>query len=216
MTHWAMVIDLNKCLGCLTCTVACEVENYLQGISWGRVIDFEDGEYPNVRRTLLPMPCMHCEEPACVNVCPTEATIRREDGIVIIDYDKCIGCRLCMIACPYDSRVYVEKVELPISLSLLKTEVRSKSQILKERIVSKCTFCVHKIDKAKETGKTPGKDPEVTPTCVNTCVGNARHFGDLDDPEGEVSKLVRSMRAFVLYEEAKTRPSVYYLSKQRR
>ena len=217
MVHWGMVIDLTKCIGCMTCTVACEVENFLpHGVSWGRVMDFEDGEYPNVERVYLPMPCMQCEEPACMKACPTEAISKREDGIVMTDYDKCIGCRLCIIACPYDSRVYIEKVDLPAPLLRLRREVRSKHQILKEKTVSKCTFCAHRIDKAGEKGKTPGKDPEVTPLCVNTCIGHARYFGDLDDPESEVSKLAKSDRAFVLYEKAKTKPSVYYLRRQRR
>ncbi|MEM2964164.1 MAG: 4Fe-4S dicluster domain-containing protein [Candidatus Bathyarchaeia archaeon] len=215
MTHWGMVIDLGKCIGCMTCTVACECENFLPyGLSWAKVADFEDGKYPAVKRTFLPTLCMHCDEAPCVKTCPTEATMRREDGVVITDYDKCIGCRLCMIACPYDSRSYVEKLELPLPLSLMKKEVRSKYQLIKDQTASKCTFCAHRIDKAKETGKTPGKDPEVTPICVNTCVGNARYFGDLENPESEVSKLAKSDRAFVLYEEAKTRPSVYYLKRR--
>lgn len=212
-----MVIDLEKCVGCMTCTIACEVENFLpRGISWAKVIDFEDGEYPNVKRTFLQMLCMHCEEPPCVEICPTEARLKREDGIVITDYDKCIGCRLCIIACPYDSGSYVEKINLPAPLRRVRREVRSKQQLLKEETVSKCTFCAHRVDKARETGKIPGKDPEVTPLCVNSCVGNARYFGDLDDPESEVSKLAKRDRAFVLYEEAGTQPSVYYLSRQRR
>ncbi|MBO3754412.1 MAG: 4Fe-4S dicluster domain-containing protein [Candidatus Brockarchaeota archaeon] len=209
-----MVIDLKKCIGCMTCTVACEVENLLpRGVVWGRVTDFECGNYPNVERVYLPMPCMHCEEPACMKACPTEAITRREDGIVLTDYEKCNGCRLCMIACPYDSRMYIDKINLPEPLQRLRREVRSAHQILREKTVSKCTFCVHRIDKAKE-GKIPGKDPEATPLCVNTCVGNARYFGDLDDPESNVSKLAKSSRAFVIYEEAKTRPSVYYLSRR--
>jgi phenylacetyl-CoA:acceptor oxidoreductase subunit 1 len=215
MTRWGMVIDLGKCVGCMTCTVACECENFLPyGISWAKVADFEDGKYPHVKRTFLPTLCMHCEEAPCLKVCPTEATSRREDGIIITDYEKCIGCRLCIVACPYDSRSHVEKLELPAPLSLMKKDVRSRYQLLKDQTASKCTFCAHRIDKAKETGKMPGKDPEVTPICVNTCVGNARYFGDLDDPESEVSKLSKSDRAFVLYEEAKTRPSVYYLKRR--
>lgn len=210
-----MVMDLRKCVGCQTCTVACEVENFLpRKISWGRVEDYEEGEYPNVRRTFLPMPCMHCEEPACEKVCPTKATQRREDGIVTIDYDKCLGCRYCMVACPYEARSYLEvdeeKIRWPGS-PLWKGEFRSEPQLLKKGVVSKCTFCIHRIDKAKETGKIPGKDPDVTPMCVNSCVGDARYFGDLDDPDSEVSKLACRKRAFRLHEEAGTTPSVYYL-----
>ena len=217
MVHWGMVIDLKKCVGCMTCTIACEVENFIpRGLSWSKVIDFEDGAYPNVKRTFLQMPCMQCEEPPCVEVCPTEARSKREDGIVVTDYDKCIGCRLCIIVCPYDSGSYIDKIRLPRPLSRLKKEIRSKYQLLKEKTVSKCTFCAHRVDKSRKTGKTPGEDPEVTPMCVNACIGNARYFGDLDDPESEVSKLTKSDRAFVLYEEAKTRPSVYYLSREKR
>ncbi|MEW6069360.1 MAG: 4Fe-4S dicluster domain-containing protein [Candidatus Thermoplasmatota archaeon] len=215
MVHWGMVIDLKKCIGCMTCTVACEVENFLpRGVSWGKVMDFEDGAYPNVERTFLQMPCMHCEEAACVKGCPTEAILKREDGVVVIDYEKCIGCRICVIACPYDSPSYMEEIRLPSPLLRVKKEIRSKYQLLKEKTTSKCTFCAHRIDRAGELGKIPGKDPEVTPLCVNSCVGNARYFGDLDDPESEVSKLAKSARAFVLYEEANTRPSVYYLRRK--
>ncbi|MEM1515515.1 MAG: 4Fe-4S dicluster domain-containing protein [Candidatus Bathyarchaeia archaeon] len=208
-----MVIDLKKCVGCLSCVAACQIENFLpQDVVWGKVMDFENGEYPNVERVFLPMPCMQCEEPACMKACPTEAITRREDGIVITDYDKCIGCRLCIVACPYDSRIYIDKVELPEPLRLLKTDIRSKYQAIKDKTASKCTFCAHRIDKYKE-GKVPGKDPEATPLCVLTCVGNARYFGDLDDPENEVSKLIKNERAFRLLEEAGTRPSVYYLKR---
>lgn len=218
MVHWVMVIDLNKCVGCMACVAACQIENFLPlGVSWGRVVDFEDGKYPSVERVFLPMPCMHCEEAPCVKVCPTEATFRREDGVVLIDYDKCIGCRLCMIACPYDSRIYFEKVDLPLFFSRLKRDPRSKYQKIKEKVVAKCTFCVHRIDKRGD-GKVPGRDPEVTPICVNVCNGHARYFGDLDDPESEASKILMKerKRVFVLYEKANTKPSVYYLRRIKR
>jgi phenylacetyl-CoA:acceptor oxidoreductase subunit 1 len=156
---------------------------------------------------------MHCEEPACEKVCPTKATQRREDGVVTVDYSKCLGCRYCMTACPYESRSYLEvreeEVRWPGS-PLARGEFRSDHQLLEKGTVSKCTFCIHRIDKARE-GKIPGRDPEVTPMCVNSCVGEARYFGDLDDPNSEVSRLASSKRAFRLNEEAGTKPSVYYL-----
>ena len=103
--HWGMVIDLAKCVGCDSCTVACKAENRTPpGISYNVVLEQETGTYPNVRIEALPRPCMQCENPACVSVCPVKATYRGEDGIVVIDADRCIGCKYCIAACPYGAR----------------------------------------------------------------------------------------------------------------
>ncbi|MGH8735214.1 MAG: 4Fe-4S dicluster domain-containing protein, partial [Burkholderiales bacterium] len=110
--RWGMVIDLRKCVGCQTCTVACHEENALPpGVFWRHVVDVEVGEYPDVRRTFLPMGCQHCAEPPCVPVCPTGASQQREDGIVFVQYDMCIGCGYCAIACPYRARHMVHDHE---------------------------------------------------------------------------------------------------------
>ena len=110
MTRWGMTIDLRRCVGCQTCTIACKQEHGLPaGTAWRFVADCEVGEYPDVRRLFLPMQCMHCAEPPCVPVCPTGASRQREDGIVWIHYDACVGCGYCAMACPYQARHFVDE-----------------------------------------------------------------------------------------------------------
>jgi len=117
MPRWGMVIDLDKCSACQSCTAACRMENNTpvagpdqaaagRTILWNEVLPFIEGEYPNVNVTLIPRPCMHCDEPACIKVCPVQATYKNEEGIVLIDYDRCIGCRFCTVACPYTVRYF--------------------------------------------------------------------------------------------------------------
>jgi phenylacetyl-CoA:acceptor oxidoreductase subunit 1 len=110
MTRYVMTIDLRRCVGCQTCTAACKGANATPpGIQWRRVLDIESGEFPDVRRTFLPVACMHCGDPPCESVCPTRATTKRADGLVAIDYDLCIGCANCVMACPYDARSIVHE-----------------------------------------------------------------------------------------------------------
>ena len=105
MTRWAMAVDLRRCVGCQTCTAACKHANSTPpGVQWRRVLDIEVGEYPEVQRAFVPVGCNHCDEPACLPVCPTGATYKRPDGIVSIDYDACIGCAYCAVACPLQAR----------------------------------------------------------------------------------------------------------------
>ena len=114
MAKLAIAIDLHRCIGCNTCSIACKMQNNVpDGMLWNRVLTegvemFDDavGVYPNLSRTYLPVACQHCENPACMKVCPTGATYKDEQGRVEIDYDRCIGCRMCMGACPYNARVF--------------------------------------------------------------------------------------------------------------
>ena len=109
MTRWAMVADLRRCVGCQTCTAACKQANATPpGVQWRRVVDMEVGEYPQVKRAFVPVGCMHCEDPPCMHVCPSTATRKRADGIVTIDYDLCIGCAYCAVACPYQARFKID------------------------------------------------------------------------------------------------------------
>jgi len=216
MTRFGMVIDLKKCVGCQTCTISCKVTNFVPpDIFWNEVQDYEVGEYPDVRRLFLPTLCMHCANAPCKEVCPSGATIQREDGIVYVDYDKCLGCGYCIVACPYGARTIYKKKEYyygtPTPYDNFPEELRASYKRQKVGAVSKCTFCIDKIDKAKEKGLQVGTDPEATPTCVNSCIAKARYFGDLDDPESEVSRLIRERKGFRLLEELGTDPSVYYL-----
>jgi Fe-S-cluster-containing dehydrogenase component len=202
MARYGMVIDLKRCVGCDTCTVACKATNATtRGILWNRVLKYETSAYPNSKLNFLPVLCMHCKEPECEKVCPTGATSRREDGIVVVDNDKCIGCRYCMIACPYASRYYLDEVRTyyPGHMTPFE-EIGFKKHKL--GTVEKCDFCLERVERGEE------------PSCVVSCTGHARYFGDLDDPDSEVSRLIKDRDGFVLNPELGTEPSVYYLPSQ--
>lgn len=208
---WIMVIDLQKCIGCSACTVACKAENHLPpGVVYRPVIEEEIGEYPNVSLRFLPRPCMQCDDPPCTPVCPVGATWKREDGIVVIDYNACIGCRYCLTACPYGARYFDfgedysdgTPAKQPYEESTSPEYGRewkrdgSSSPVGNAR---KCQFCIHRLDAG------------MLPACVTTCVGGATFFGDKNDPESLVSELIGSERVMRLKEEHGTDPKVYYL-----
>ncbi len=222
--RWGMVIDTRKCIGCDACTVGCSMENKLPpGVVYRPVIDMEVGTYPNVTRQFLPRPCMQCENPPCVPVCPVGATRKGEDGIVTIDYDACIGCRYCITACPYQARTFdfganwtnnaasgpagalaltsVSEYEHKPSFEYSEQWTRNDGPIPGSPVgnARKCTFCAHRLDVG------------MLPMCVSTCLGRATFFGDLNDPESIVSELSSSPNATRLKEELGTEPKVYYL-----
>ena len=221
MTRYGMVIDLMRCIGCHACTVACKAENFVPpGIFWGNVVDIELGKYPKVDRLLIPKLCMHCQDAPCVSVCPTKASYQREDGIVLVDQERCIGCGLCLTSCPYEARFMNWEKRQYFKEGLTPYEefpdsLRAPTQRHKLGITEKCTFCVHKIDKGLAKGLKPGVDRAATPTCVNVCPTVARHFGDLDDPESNVSRLIKELKGFTIHPELGTKPSVYYLPAHR-
>ena len=206
MTRYGMAIDLSRCIGCNTCAVACKVSNNLPKDVWWNVVhtegrDFADtsnGTYGGeMQLSWLPVNCMHCENAVCEEVCPTGATVKRDDGIVTVDEETCIGCKSCMEACPYDVRRLIENepeyyLELPIGDPAAKSH--------KGGTVEKCDFCAGRIDRGEK------------PACMELCPGRARYWGDLDDPESEVSQFLSGRNATVLLEEEGTSPSVYYVS----
>ncbi|SEP05665.1 Fe-S-cluster-containing dehydrogenase component [Halogranum amylolyticum] len=208
-SRWGMVIDLQKCIGCDSCTVACKAENRTPpGVSYNVVMEEEHGEFPNVTRTNLPRPCMQCENPPCVQVCPVSATYKMDNGVVNIDYDRCIGCRYCMIACPYGARYFdfgenydeeVEEAGEVTSPEYLVDRGDREAGASPVGNVRKCSFCMHRLERGEE------------PACVETCVGDARNMGDLNDTESEAAELAESNRAFQLKEGEGTDPNVYYL-----
>lgn len=208
-SKWVMVIDLQKCVGCDTCTVSCKSENRTPpGISYNVVMEEMIGDYPTLALVNLPRPCMQCDKPPCVQVCPTRATYKMENGIVTIDNDRCIGCRYCIVACPYGARSYdfgdsyeQEMLGFPDVTSPEYGMERGERKKGKTPIgtVRKCSFCYHRLERGEE------------PACVETCIGDARYIGDINDPNSVVSKLAASPRAFRLKEELGTSPSVIYL-----
>lgn len=206
MTRYGMAIDLPRCIGCNTCAVACKVSNNLPKDVWWNVVHTEGRDFADTSKgtyggemqlSWLPVNCMHCENAVCEEVCPTGATVKRDDGIVTVDEETCIGCKSCMEACPYDVRRLIENepeyyLELPIGDPAAKSH--------KGGTVEKCDFCAGRIDRGEK------------PACMELCPGRARYWGDLDDPESEVSQFLSGRNATVLLEEEGTSPSVYYVS----
>jgi len=213
MAHWVMVIDLEKCTGCQTCAVACKVEKGLGPlIQRVTIIEKEVGQYPDVKRMYIPKRCMNCEDPACVEVCPSGATVKRDDGIVSVDQDKCIGCRYCIMACPYNARTFVAEQRSYHDIPSVWEKVRYAEHTI--GVVDKCDFCCDRIDDGLAKGQVPGKDQDATPACVISCIAKALDFGDLDDKDSVVNRLIRERGGFRLLEEMETHPSVYYLPRR--
>jgi phenylacetyl-CoA:acceptor oxidoreductase subunit 1 len=212
--RFGMVIDLRKCVGCQTCTIACKLENGLPpGVAWRWVADVEAGRYPEVRRYFLPLGCQHCGDPPCRDVCPTTATRKRQDGVVVVDYERCIGCGYCVLACPYRARTLIHEEAGYFPGGLTPPEAAA-ADARRVGACTKCTFCLHRWDGAgavRPGGLRPGADAEATPMCALACIANAIHFGDLDDPESNVSVLVREQKTMRLLEELGTDPSIYYI-----
>lgn len=209
--RWGMVIDLRKCVGCSACTIACKAENRLPpGVVYRPVLEEEIGEYPNVTRRFVPRPCMQCDEPPCVPVCPVGATYKRPDGIVEINYEQCIGCRYCITACPYQARVFdsgdfytkdtprLQAYETLPTYEYGKRYDRTKGDSPIGN-VRKCHFCLERLNNG------------MLPECVTSCIGVATYFGDLNDPDAMVSELAASPNVVRLKEELGTKPRVFYL-----
>jgi len=208
--RWGMVIDLKRCVGCQTCTIACMQEQGLPaGTQWRFVADCEIGEYPNVRRVFLPMQCMHCAEPPCVPVCPTGASQQRADGIVHVAYDLCVGCGYCAVACPYHARHLVHEAHGYFDAPTLSEAATARPE--RRGVMTKCTFCQERVDAGRAQGLTPGVDPDATPMCSVACIARAILFGDLEDSKSEVARIVADGRAAPLMPELGLAPSVYYL-----
>lgn len=217
MALWGMVIDLDRCTGCQACVMACKAENNVAAvgakeaargriISWMHVLTEESEE----RTRFLPRPCLQCDDPPCIKVCPVYATYRNPEGIVAQIYARCIGCRFCMAACPYNAKYF----------NWLRYQREAPGQnpdvsVRPKGVVEKCTFCHHRLQKARERALAERRDlapGEYVPACAETCPSRAITFGDLSDPGSEVARLARSPRAFRLGEELGTKPKVIYLS----
>ncbi|MBI4308442.1 MAG: 4Fe-4S dicluster domain-containing protein [Chloroflexi bacterium] len=226
MARYGMVIDLERCMGCRACMEACKVENTTpQGAWWMYVSRLEEGSFPNARARFMPRPCQHCDNAPCVKVCPVGARYKREDGLVATDWERCIGCRYCQVACPYgvnyfnwqlSRKSYYKDWSAPEvqkatggaippyrNPDLYKAYGPEQRRIgaggRTRHVIEKCTFCVQKVEN------------NLVPACVANCPLFALHFGDLDDPSSIVSRLLRERPSFRLLEEWKTEPRVYYL-----
>ena len=212
---FAYALNLSRCNGSRRCVTACMLENNLSRdpqIQYIKVIEMPRGSLNPEKGTLyyegesvpkddkfyLPVQCNQCDNPPCVKVCPVEATWKEKDGIVVIDYDWCIGCRYCQAACPYEARHFnfatptIPKEEINTNQGYLSNRIRPKG------VMEKCTFCLHRTRNGQN------------PACHDACPTGARKFGNILDPDSEVSKILREKRVFVLKEELNTIPQFFY------
>ncbi len=207
---WAMVIDVKACIGCRRCVYACVEENNIgrdSGFTYIQVLEMEPGkidlEHSDVHyeeggrpdKWYMPVQCMQCAKPTCVYGCPVVATWKEPDGIVVIDYNKCIACRNCMVTCPYDAR-HFNWVEPHVPEDEINPKVPLEE---KAGVVEKCTFCVQRTRNGQTTA------------CTEACPVGARKFGDLNDPESEVSILIKTRRVWRLKEEYGNEPMIWYV-----
>ncbi len=191
-----------------------------RSISWMRLVPLKVGEGseehlgPEPPPNLVPVPCMHCENPPCTKVCPVQATQSDEEGLVAQVYPRCIGCRYCTTACPYTVREFNWRA--PEWPEPMETGLSPDVSARPKGVVEKCTFCHHRLQLAEDRARLEGRelvDGDYVPACVESCPADAMYFGDLDNPHSEVTLLEQSPRAFRLLEELGTKPKVVYLSK---
>ena len=219
MTRYGMAIDVRRCVGCQACAAACKVANNLpKTISYtvvsSKIAENWDvrgpavgggagaparagGTFPDCTLNFLPMQCQHCENPKCEEVCPTGATQKREDGIVWVDSELCIGCASCIKGCPYEGVRTLNESEPEYYLDVVVGEF--DAPVHKAGAVEKCTFCKNLVDRGEE------------PACMQLCLARARFWGDLDDPSSDVSKAIEGREYHLMQEAAGTGPKVYYL-----
>lgn len=205
MARLSMLIDLTRCIGCDACTLACKQENGTPvDVFFARVLNVESGTYPNVKRVYVPVLCNHCDNAPCLKACPNKAIIRRHDGVVLIDQDRCKGTGACVSACPYGNVILTPKDEWYLN----EDEAYERDFVkprLKGNVARKCTYCVHRVDEG------------LRPACVVACPTDARIFGDLDDPESHISTYIVNQREstqrepFHLLPQCGTKPAGCYL-----
>jgi len=224
MAHqWGMAIDLDRCTGCEACVVACHAENNISTVGekqaalsrakhWIRVERYYEGEFPDVTVKFMPVFCQQCDAAPCEPVCPTYASYHTSEGLNGQVYNRCIGTRYCANACPYVVRYF--NFYNPVWEKPLNLQLNPDVSVREVGVMEKCTFCVQRIkagEIAAEAEKRELTDGEIQPACVQSCPTRAMVFGDLNDPESEVSRMARSGRATKLLEEVGTRPKVNYL-----
>ena len=221
--QWGMVVDEDRCTGCQACVIACQAENNVPTVgeeesakgrvlSWIRIERYWEGEWPDVRVKYVPVFCQQCDAAPCEPVCPTYASYQTSEGLNAQVYNRCVGTRYCANACPYTVRVFnwfEPQWETPLDLQL-----NPDVSLRESGVMEKCTFCNQRIKAAKQKAATENrelKDGESNPACVQSCPSRAMVFGDLADPQSEVSRLARSERGHKLLEEVGTLPRVTYL-----
>ncbi len=226
MINWGMVIDLNKCTGCGACVSACRLENNIpnvgpeesqkgRAIFWMSMLEIVEGEFPDVEVHYIPRPCFHCEHPPCTKVCPVRATYKNQEGLVAQIYHRCIGCRYCMVACPYTVKSFnwYEPWRPEAFSQCFNPDVSRREK----GVVEKCSFCSQRLLKARDQARFEDrelKEIDYQPACVEACPTSAIVFGDLENEKHAVYQLKKSNRAFKMQEDLGTEPKVIYLSRE--
>ena len=181
MAKYGMLLDLSRCIGCHTCEIACKMcYGTRPGVDYGKVKYVEWGEYPEARQAYQLNMCMHCENAPCISVCPVGATYKTEEGPVVVDYDKCIGCGLCVQNCPYGARYLVEDDETSFEGQVMVYEEESAQRL---KVVEKCTMCYARAQAG------------LNPMCTDHCPGRCRIFGDVEDAGSDISKAIAERNA---------------------
>lgn len=223
--QWGMAIDLDRCTGCEACVVACHAENNISTVGekeaarsrakhWIRVERYYEGDFPDVKVKFMPVLCQQCGTAPCEPVCPTFASYHTEEGLNGQVYNRCIGTRYCANACPYNVRFF--NFFNPIWDKPLNLQLNPDVSVREVGVMEKCTFCVQRIKAGEiqaQAEKREVKDGEITPACVQSCPTQAMVFGDLNDPDSQVSRLARSNRGTKLLAEVGTNPKVTYLQR---
>lgn len=223
MSRWGMVIDLDRCSGCTACEVACKCENNVATVdpdqadmgrtmSWMKLVTEVEGDFPETTLSFFPRPCMQCENPPCVKVCPVGATYVDDDGLVAQIYARCIGCRYCANACPYDLKYF--NWYGPEWSSAERENLNPDVSVRPRGVIEKCTFCHHRLQKAKENARAedrPLNEADYQPACAEACPTGAIVFGDLDNASHRVAQLSHDPRSMRVMEDLGTEPKVYYL-----
>jgi len=234
--HWALMVDLNACTGCSTCVIACQAENNIPVIGkeevknrrimhWMRIDRYYEGDLENPTVLHMPLMCQHCDNAPCENVCPVSATNHSHEGINQMAYNRCVGTKYCINNCPYKVRRFNwykyamnDKFDYNMNSEMGRMVLNPDVTVRERGVVEKCSFCIQRIQEGKLKAKTEGRkleDGDITPACMQACPSGAIVFGDLNDPESKVAKLMKDPRNYHLLEEMHTLPSVGYLTKIR-
>jgi Fe-S-cluster-containing dehydrogenase component len=223
--RWGMAIDLDRCTGCQACVAACHAENNLplsdpesaakgRAVHWIRVDRYYEGEFPNIRVKHMPVLCQHCDEAPCEPVCPVYATYKNPEGLNVQVYNRCVGTRYCANNCPYSVRFF--NWFDPVWPEPLQLQHNPDVSIRMTGVMEKCTFCIQRIKRVETVAKEENRavaDGELQPACAQSCPAEAMVFGDLNDPESNVSRMAASGRSTRLLEELGTEPKVFYLKR---
>jgi molybdopterin-containing oxidoreductase family iron-sulfur binding subunit len=229
---WAMAVDVDRCIGCQACVVACQSENnipintqevFLQrrAMQWIRVERYWEGEYPNVKARFIPIMCQHCDNAPCEPVCPVYATYHTVQGLNAQIYNRCVGTRYCANNCPYQVRVF--NFWQPVWPEPMRNQLNPDVTVRHRGIMEKCTFCVQRLSRATRSAAQEGRDVAdedfdaqrgmFAPACVRACPTDTLVFGDISDPNSKVARLAQEKRHYHLLEDLGTSPNVTYLKK---